>query len=89
MEKAIGKEEKLNEKQLRILRAALQYFDEELCPHGAEAIEVYLPSVTPEEVQALRAELDEAQVRYVDPDALKPQAGAGRVAVLVAPSQAR
>jgi hypothetical protein len=69
----------------------LQYFVEELCPHGAEAIEDYLPgeSVSPEEVQALRAELDEAQVRYVAPEALMPQAGAGRLAVLVTPLHAR
>ena len=69
----------------------MQYFDEELCPHGAEAIEDYLPgeSVTPEEVQELRAELDEAQVRYVAPEALLPHAGSGRVAVLVTPSKAR
>ena len=69
----------------------MQYLDEELCPHGAAAIEDYLPgeSVTPEMVRALRAELDEAQVRYVALDALKPQAGLGRVAVLIASSQAR
>ena len=76
---------------LSILRAALRYFDEELCPHGAEAIEDYLPgeSVTPDEVRALRAGLDDAQVRYVAPEAMEPHAGAGRVAVLDTPSHAR
>ncbi len=76
---------------LSILRAALQYFGEELCPHGAEAIEDYLPgeAVTPEEVRSLRAELDEVQVRYVAHAALEPRAGAGRVAVLVTPLKAR
>ena len=75
---------------LSILRAALRYFDEELCLHGAEATADYLPGehVTPEEVLALRVELDAAQVWYVAPDALKQQAGAGSVAVLVNPNDA-
>ena len=76
---------------LSILRAALRYFDEELCPHGAEAIEDYRPgeSVSPEEVRDLRAKLDQAQVGYVAPEALMSHAGSGRVAVLIASSQAR
>lgn len=90
-EKTVGKEETLNERKLSILRAALQYFHEEVCQHGAEAIEDYLPgeSVSPEEVRALRAELNEVQLRYVDHAALEPLAGSGRVAVLVTPSKAR
>ena len=70
-----------------IVRAALRYFDEELCPHGADAIADYLPGehVTPEEVRALRAELDRAQVRYVAEEVLLIEAGAGSVAVLVMP----
>ena len=70
-----------------IVRAALRYFDEELCPHGADAIADYLPGehVTPEEVRAQRAELDRAQVGYVAKEALSVDAGAGSVAVLVMP----
>ncbi|WP_339749668.1 hypothetical protein [uncultured Rubinisphaera sp.] len=63
----------LTHKQLDLIRAALQYFDEELSPHGSTAIAEYVTgeTVTSEEVTDLRKLLGHCELRYVNctPDA--------------------
>lgn len=58
---------------LEILRAALQFFDEEMSPHGVDAIANYVDlslygPVTPQHIQHLRKMLDHCQLRYAGYD---------------------
>lgn len=60
----------LTEQYLALIRAALQYFAEELVPHGREAMQPYwdeplLEDVTIEGVQRLRQQLHNCRLRYV------------------------
>ncbi len=59
----------LTQRHLALIRAALQYFDEELVPHGMLAWRPYLDDhlegdVTSLEVQQLRFYLRQATVKY-------------------------
>jgi len=59
----------LTKRHLAVLRAALQYFDEELIPHGMEAMQPYFDQpldgeLNNEEVQRLRAFLRNCKLRY-------------------------
>jgi hypothetical protein len=59
----------LTKRHLAVLRAALQYFDEELSPHGMEAMKDYFDrpldeDLTREEVQQLREFLRGCKLRY-------------------------
>jgi hypothetical protein len=59
----------LNDQHLILIRAALQYFDEELSPHGVEAMAAYLttPSLDPaivEQLSDLRTWLPHSRVAY-------------------------
>ena len=62
----------LTNQHLQIIRAALQFFDEELSPHGPEAISDYVDGATPENVAATRRLLDEVTVRYVERTEVEP-----------------
>lgn len=60
----------LNDQHLILTRAALQYFDEELSPHGVEAMAAYFDpsSVDPaiaEQLSDLRTWLAQSRVAYV------------------------
>ena len=59
----------LTKRHLAVLRAALQYFDEELIPHGMEAMQPYFDQpldgeLTSEDVQLLRRFLRTCKLRY-------------------------
>ena len=65
----------LTSREIETIRAALQFWREEICPHGAEVARPYLESedispLTSEEVERLRQKLMAARVRYarVSPD---------------------
>lgn len=60
----------LTKRHLAVLRAALQFFDEELMPHGSKAMRPYFskplsPAPSPEETQELRAFLENCELRYI------------------------
>ena len=52
-------------KQLKLIRAALEYFDEEICPHGGEAIAGYVSGeeVGPNEVTELEEMFEGCDLR--------------------------
>lgn len=56
---------------LATIRAALQFWAEEMCPHGSEAMRPYLPAETTqvlsaEEVLEVRSLLTTPRIRYVE-----------------------
>lgn len=68
----------LTKRHLAVLRAALQFFDEELMPHGPKAMRPYFskplnPALRPEETQELRAFLDNNELHYVCCDPMAAQ----------------
>lgn len=59
----------LTPKQLTVLRAALQYFQEELVPHGLDALRPYLDGpiegdITAADVWQLQQFLRDAEIQY-------------------------
>ena len=56
----------LTQRHLTIIRAALQFFSEELGPHGPEAFEDYLPdeSIESMEVHQLCDRIDRCEIVY-------------------------
>ncbi len=59
----------LTPKQLAVLRAALQYFQEELVPHGLDALQPYLDGpiegdITAADVRQLQQFLRNAEIQY-------------------------
>lgn len=60
----------LSDVQLATVRAALRYWREEICPHGVEAAQPYLPRpidkhLSEGDVWALERMFEDAAVRYV------------------------
>jgi hypothetical protein len=58
-----------------IIRAALRYWEEEMCPHGREAMQPYfdvtgIEPLSTEEIQQLRRKFDPTRVRYIAYDAI-------------------
>lgn len=58
----------LTDKHITILRAALQFFSEEVCPHGEDAIADYVAGITPEEVTELQRLMAGCRVVGSDPE---------------------
>ncbi|MDB5335837.1 MAG: hypothetical protein JWN70_1456 [Planctomycetaceae bacterium] len=59
----------LTKRHLAVLRAALQFFDEEMIPHGQDAMQYYFNAppaeeLKPGEVRELRDILLECELRY-------------------------
>lgn len=59
----------LTRKHLAVLRAAMQYFDEELVPHGMDAMRPYLNEtlegeITPVDIRELQQFLRDIDLRY-------------------------
>jgi cytochrome c biogenesis protein ResB len=59
----------LTQRHLALIRAALQFFDDELVPHGLDGIRPYLDSAldenaTSREIQQLRSFLRNVELRY-------------------------
>jgi hypothetical protein len=59
----------LTKSHLAVLRAALQYFDDELCPHGRDVMRPYFDEEptsewTSREIRELRAYLRDCELRY-------------------------
>lgn len=81
----------LTRRHLAVIRAALQFFDEEFMPHGARAMRPYFDeplrgTLKPLEIQSLRAFLRDCQLKYAGYDRvsgrltdLKPSLSAKRV----------
>jgi len=69
----------LTPKHLRLIKAALQYVDEELSPHGPAAYKPYMTgeTVTPDEVATLRNLLNRCELKYLQgpPDSGELEAG--------------
>lgn len=59
----------LTHRHLALIRAALQFFDEEIVPHGRKTIRMYLDAPlgrtpTSAEIQELRSDLKKVTVKY-------------------------
>lgn len=68
----------LSRTHLAVLRAALQYFNEELGPHGLEAMQPYLDEavegdITAADIRQLQQFLREMEIKYVTLNALDGQ----------------
>lgn len=68
----------LTKRHLAVLRAALQFFDEELTPHGSAAVQPYFdeplsPVLKPQETHQLRDFLRTCELRYVGYDPIASQ----------------
>lgn len=68
----------LTPKQLTVLRAALQYFQEELVPHGLEALQPYLDGpiegdITAADVRQLQQFLRNAEIQYAAVSPVSPR----------------
>lgn len=70
----------ITQKDLAILKAAMQFWDEEISPHGIEAARPYFESSVPEELnvgdfKSLRTKLQYCKLYPIPNNSLDPQSG--------------
>lgn len=70
----------INQQELHTICAALQYWEEEMCPHGMAAMQSYLPAgvsgaLSAAQVHALRRRLQTCEIAYATIGASEPAFG--------------